>query len=197
MAVSPPSFFSRLGLAFKVLFDESLALRLVEKSSVPLALEPVPAPLSRYEAAPAPEGSPKTMRSAKMDAPVVTDASVAGALSLLSILQREGRLIDFLQQNIDAFPDAEVGAAARVVHEGCRRSLGKHAKVSSIRSESEGSRVTLDGVSPEVKLVGNVAGSAPYHGVLRHRGWKIEELKLPTRVGEHDPSIVAPAEIEL
>lgn len=197
MAVSAPSFFARLGLAFKVLFDESLALRLVAKSSEPLALEPAPAPVSRYDAAPAGEGSPKTMRSAKMDAPAPADELVTGALSLLSILQREGRLVDFLQQSIDAFPDAEVGAAARVVHEGCRRSLAKHAKVSSIRAESEGSRVTLDTVTPDVKLVGNVAGSAPYRGVLRHRGWKIEELKLPTRVGDHDPSVVAPAEVEL
>jgi hypothetical protein len=196
MAVSAPSFLARVGLAFKVLFDESLALRLVAKGSEPLALEPAPAPASRSEA-PAAEGSPKTMRSAKMDAPPPADEPVAGALSLLAILQREGRLVDFLQQNIDAFPDSEVGAAARVVHEGCRRSLAKHAKVSSIRAESEGARVTLDAVSPEVKLVGNVAGSAPYRGVLRHRGWKIEELKLPTRVGDHDPRIVAPAEIEL
>jgi hypothetical protein len=197
MAASAPSFFARLGLSFKVLFDESLAQRLVALSSEPRALEPAPAPVARYEAAPAAEGSPKTMRSAKMSAPLPADEPVAGALSLLSILQREGRFIDFLQQNIDAFPDAEVGAAARVVHEGCRRSLAKHAKVSSIRAESEGSRVTLDVVSPEVKLVGNVAGSAPYRGVLRHRGWRIEELKLPTRVGDHDPSVVAPAEVEL
>jgi hypothetical protein len=57
--------------------------------------------------------------------------------------------------------------------------------------------VTLDAVSPEVKLVGNVAGSAPYRGVLRHRGWKIEDLTLPQRIGEHDPRVVAPAEVEL
>ena len=195
MAASGTSFFARVGLAFKVLFDESLAERLVAVKAQPLSLEP--APVVRREASPSGEGSPKTLRSAKVDAPAVSDQPVAGALSLLAILQREGRLVDFLQQNIDAFPDAEVGAAARVVHDGCRRSLSKHARVSTIRSESEGSRVTLDAVSPEVKLVGNVAGSAPYRGVLRHRGWKIEDLTLPQRIGEHDPRVVAPAEVEL
>lgn len=195
MAASGTSFFSRVGLAFKVLFDESLAERLVAVRAQPLSLEP--APVARREAPPSGEGSPKTLRSAKVDAPAASDDPVAGALSLLAILQREGRLVDFLQQNIDAFPDAEVGAAARVVHDGCRRSLAKHAKVSTIRSESEGSRVTLDAVSADVKLVGNVAGSAPYRGVLRHRGWKIEELTLPLRVGDHDPRVVAPAEVEL
>jgi hypothetical protein len=196
MPASGPSFFARLGLAFKVLFDESLASRLVAREeSEPL---PLLAQSQRVPARSAGEGSPATQRSQKLEeaAPVEADP-VPGALQLLAILQREGRLVDFLQQNIDTFPDADVGAAARVVHEGCRRTLAKHAKVSAIRSENEGARVTLDAVSAEVKLVGSVTGSAPYHGVLRHRGWKIEEMKLPTRVGAHDPTVVAPAEIEL
>ena len=195
MADPASSFFSRLGLAFKVLFDASLARRLVGERPEPPALEPVSA--ARQDAPPSREGSPKTMRSAKMDAAAIADDPASGALQLLAILQREGRFVDFLQQNIDTFPDAEVGAAARVVHEGCRRSLAKHAKVSSIRAESEGARVTLEAVSGDVKLVGNVSGSAPYHGVLRHRGWRVEELTLPLRVGEHDPRVVAPAEVEL
>jgi hypothetical protein len=171
MPASGPSFFARLGLAFKVLFDESLASRLVTPA----------------------DAEPLTLVAA---APVETDP-IPGALQLLAILQREGRLVDFLQQNIDTFPDADVGAAARVVHDGCRRTLAKHAKVSAIRSENEGARVTLDAVSADVKLVGNVTGSAPYRGVLRHRGWKVEEMTLPIRVGAHDPTVVAPAEIEL
>lgn len=195
MADPASSFFSRLGLAFKVLFDESLARRLVESGPEPLEL--APAPVARQDAPPSRDGDPKTMRSAKMDAPSNAGDPKAGALQLLAILQREGRLVDFLQQNIDGFPDAEVGAAARVVHEGCRRSLSKHAKLSSIRAESEGTRVTLEDVSTEVKLVGNVTGSAPYRGVLRHRGWRVDELSLPVRIGEHDPHVVAPAEVEL
>ena len=40
------------------------------------------------------------------------------------MLQREGRLIDFLQEDLAAFPDADVGAAARAV----RRRPGSIAR---------------------------------------------------------------------
>lgn len=131
-------------------------------------------------------------------APVVEQPSAAtGALQLLSLLQREGRFVDFVQQDVAAFGDADIGAAARVVHEGCRRALRAHAKVVSVRSEAEGASVVLESATPDVKLVGNVAGAAPYRGVLRHRGWRVEELTLPTLVGSHDPKLVAAAELEL
>ena len=65
------------------------------------------------------------------------------------------------------------------------------------RSETEGSRLLLDEAREDVKLVGNVAGRAPFRGVLRHRGWRIVELTLPTLLGDRDPSLVAQAELEL
>jgi hypothetical protein len=114
-------------------------------------------------------------------------------------LQREGRLIDFLQQDIQSFADADVGAAARVVHTGCRKALATLTRVTAIRSEPEGSRVTLDSSVDHgaVKLVGNVQGSGPYTGVLRHKGWRVPEIKLPELVGDQDPKVLAPAEVEL
>jgi hypothetical protein len=114
-------------------------------------------------------------------------------------LQREGRLVDFLQQDIASFPDADVGAAARVVHEGCRKALRDHASIEPVRGEDEGSRVVLaEGfVHDEVKLSGSVGGQPPYAGVLRHRGWRATRLELPKIVGQHDPRILAPAEVEL
>jgi hypothetical protein len=120
-----------------------------------------------------------------------------GALQLLALLQREGRFVDFVEQEVAAFSDADIGAAARVVHEGCRKALHAHARVVPVRSEAEGARLTLDSASADVKLVGNVAGSAPFRGVLRHRGWRVEELTLPQRVGAHDLALVAAAELEL
>ena len=119
------------------------------------------------------------------------------ALQLLTLLQREGRFVDFVQQELSTFSDAEIGAAARVVHEGCRRALRTHARIVSVRNEAEGAALTLERASEDVKLVGNVAGSAPFRGVLRHRGWRVEELSLPKVVGAHDPALVAPAELEL
>lgn len=106
--------------------------------------------------------------------------------------------MDFIQQDISRFPDNEVGAAARVVHEGCRRALGSHATIVSVRTEAEGTPVVVGPTDGDrIKLTGDVSGSAPYKGVLRHRGWRIEALKLPQRVGTQDLSVVAPAEVEL
>jgi hypothetical protein len=121
------------------------------------------------------------------------------ALQLLSLLQREGRLIDFLEQDITSFSDADIGAAARVVHDGCQKALHTHVKISPLREEDEGTRVTIaDGFEPAVvKLTGEVRGSAPYRGVLRHRGWRASELTLPRAVKGYDPMILAPAEVEL
>jgi hypothetical protein len=120
-------------------------------------------------------------------------------LQLLSLLQREGRFVDFLQQDITSFPDADIGAAARVVHEGCRRALRAHAKIEPVRSENEGTLVRLDAGfdADEVKLVGDVHGPAPYAGVLRHRGWRAKTMELPQIVGGHDARVLAPAEVEL
>ena len=126
-------------------------------------------------------------------------ASAASALQLLSLLQREGRLVDFLQQDITAFSDVDVGAAARVVHAGCRKALRAHADVEPVFKQAEGARVeVLPGFdADEVKLVGDVRGEPPYAGVLRHRGWRATKLELPQIVGGHDARVLAPAEVEL
>jgi hypothetical protein len=107
-------------------------------------------------------------------------------------------LIDFLQQDVAGFPDAAVGAAARVVHEGCRKALASHLEIKPVRGEREGGSVTIDVVDPNaVKLVGNVSGNAPFRGTLRHRGWRVESVKLPTLVEGYDARVLAPAEVEL
>jgi hypothetical protein len=131
--------------------------------------------------------------------PVPENADRTGALGVLALMQREGRLVDFLQQEIDAFKDAEIGSAARLVHAGCRKALLGHFKLVKIRPEAEGASVTVpdgfDGRS--VKLTGNVQGSAPYRGVLRHGGWRAESVELPALVAGYDAAIIAPAEVEL
>ena len=125
---------------------------------------------------------------------------VIGIIALLmALLQREGRFIDFLQQDVTDFEDEQVGAAARVVHEGCRRALKNHLQVVPIRDEAEGDKVTLnDGYDVQAtKLVGNVSGKPPYRGAVQHRGWRAKHLQLPSEVGAHDPSVLAQAEVEL
>jgi uncharacterized protein DUF2760 len=193
-APSPLPFGTRLWLAwscfFRVLFDGVFAARVHALDAG------VPGPSADAEAAaraPVPTASP-----APGAARVATATSNDAALQLLALLQREGRLIDFLQQDVSSFSDADIGAAARVVHDGCKKALGAHVEIRAVRSEREGSPVTLDVVEPSaVKLVGNVSGSPPFRGTLRHRGWRAESVRLPERVAGHDPFVLAPAEVEL
>ena len=126
-------------------------------------------------------------------------AHAAPALQLLSLFQREGRFIDFIEEDIAAFKDAEVGAAARVVHDGCRKALREHASLEPVRAEAEGASVTLPlGFdAAEVKLTGDVRGAGPFRGTLRHRGWRARELRLPALLDGADPHVLTPAEVEL
>ena len=121
------------------------------------------------------------------------------ALQLLSILQREGRLIDFLQEDVSGFSDAEIGAAARVVHEGCQRGLHEYIELQAVRTEAEGAPVVLEpGFDPtRTRLTGNVVGSPPFRGRLAHHGWMVTGIHFPSLTDGHDPKVVAPAEVEL
>lgn len=166
---------------FKVLFDGAFAA----KAYAP-ELPPAPEP---------PKQLAETPRPVRVEPPPPppTDA----ALQLLALFQREGRFIDFLEEEVASFSDADIGAAARVVHAGCRKALRDHVKLEPVRPEEEGAKVTLETSPAEVKLTGNVAGSGPYTGALRHRGWRATDVSLPQAVAGHDARIVAQAEVEL
>jgi hypothetical protein len=141
---------------------------------------------------------PAPEREAKKPA-VIAPPPADAALQLLAIFQREGRLVDFLEQDVASFDDADIGAAARAVHEGCRKALRAHATVAPIRAEDEGANVTLETGfdTSQVKLSGDVKGAGPWKGVLKHRGWKATDVKLPTPVAGHDARVIAAAEVEL
>ncbi|MBV1870908.1 MAG: DUF2760 domain-containing protein [Gammaproteobacteria bacterium] len=131
--------------------------------------------------------------------PQFKKASSDSALQLLGLLQHEARLIDFLEEETQSFSDAEVGAAARVVHEGARKVLRENFSILPVRDEVEGTRLTLESGfnNQEVRLSGNVIGEPPFAGQLVHRGWRVNEVSLPKVSSEHDLSVVAPAEVEL
>ena len=185
-----PSFGSRISLAFgaffKTLGDAEFAAR-VRDDGVGPAAAPAAAPAPATVAAPAPAAAP--LREATPDA----------ALQLLSLFQREARLIDFTQENLSGYSDADIGAAARVVHEGCSKVLREHFTIDAIRTEAEGSRVTLpEGFDASaVRLTGNVVGRAPFTGTLSHRGWRASSVRLPKLAEAHDAKVLAPAEVEL
>ena len=127
---------------------------------------------------------------------VATDTA---ALQLLGLLQREARFVDFIQEDVAPYSDAEIGAAARVVHGGCRKLLAEHFTLAPVRAEAEGSRVTLAAGfdAAAVRLTGNVVGQAPFTGTLSHRGWRVAEVRLPQLTDARAAAIIAQAEVEL
>lgn len=123
----------------------------------------------------------------------------ASGLQVLSLLQREGRLIDFLQENVTSFSDADVGAAARVVHDGCRKVISQCLAIEPVLKDAEGATVNVPAGfdARRIRLTGNVAGQPPFRGALKHHGWVATEVRLPAVSDALDPRVIAPAEIEL
>ena len=122
-----------------------------------------------------------------------------GALALLALLQREGRLVDFLRESLDSFSDADIGAAARDVHRGCKKVIDQHLTLEAVMPGAEEDQVTVPkGFDPaEVRIVGEAKGEPPYRGTLRHHGWRATEVKLPALTEGVDRAVIAPAEVEL
>lgn len=192
-----PSFGTRIALAisafFRTLGNAEYAAR-IQRLDEPMAA-PTAAPTPAPTAAPTPAPTP-----APTAAPVILrEATPDAALQLLSLLQREARLIDFTQENLAGYADADIGAAARVVHEGCAKVLREHFTIEPVRAEAEGSRVTLEAGfdAASVRLTGNVVGQAPFKGSLSHRGWRATSVRLPKLAEAHDAKVLAPAEVEL
>ncbi|MGF1703986.1 DUF2760 domain-containing protein [Photobacterium makurazakiensis] len=131
--------------------------------------------------------------------PKLKTSTPDSALQLLSLLQQEARFIDFMQEDLKGFADAEIGAAARVIHEGGQKVLNEYFSFAPVRNEEEETRITLpQGFNAsEVRLTGNVVGEAPFTGTLIHRGWKVTNVKLPKLAEGHDAHVVAAAEVEL
>jgi hypothetical protein len=124
-----------------------------------------------------------------------------GALQVLGILQRDARLIDFLMEDIGGYADDQVGAAVRSLHSDCKASLTRHFTLAPVIDGVEGTYQRLDSAkAPDpnrIKLIGNVPASGKAAGgTLRHRGWLASSFNLPS-LGKQDPSILAPAEIEI
>ncbi len=122
-----------------------------------------------------------------------------GALALLALLQREGRLVDFLREPLDGFSDADIGAAARDVHRGCKKVLEQHLSMEPVMPGAEETKVSVPkGFDPaEIRLVGEAKGDPPFSGTLRHHGWRVIDSKLPQLADGVDRNVIAPAEVEI
>ena len=144
--------------------------------------------------------SPPPPVTVQSPAPVMEQAE-AEVVAFFALLQEKGRLVDFLMEELTSYDDAQVGAAARVVHQGCRQVLQEHFKMTAVSEAEEGSQVTLPVgyFADEYRLIGKLSGEPPFTGKLIHKGWKTESVKLPRIVQTDDKRlpVIAPAEVEV
>ena len=185
-----PSLLTRIAIAFGAFFavlgdaDAARRVQAAREGAWPVAPAVAPTP---------PVAPPKPVP------PPLKEAAPDAALHLLALLQREARLIDFVQEDLAGHADADIGVAARLVHEGCRKVLREHFTLAPVRAEAEGSRVTLGAGfdAAAVRPTGNVVGQPPFTGTLTHRGWRATDVRLPKTAAGHAADVLAQAEVEL
>ena len=175
---------SRILLAFQAFFSILFGGQLSESVLTGLGLTkraPGPASVSRAAAPPPP-------------AVKTSD----GALQILGILQRDSRLLDFLMEDLTSYPDDQIGAAVRELHDQCRDSVARYVTLQPVIDGVEGTFAQAPTKDPNVvKFVGNVPATPPSGGMLRHKGWRATKVDLPSLTAGQDAAILAPAEIEI
>ncbi len=141
----------------------------------------------------------ETLNGKKEEKPEKIPSVENPSLRLLALLQKEGRLVDFFKEDISGYTDAQIGGAVRKIHADCGKCLEEFVTIRPLYQENEGVTVTVpQGYDPSVvKVVGRIAGTPPYQGILRHKGWKAHKLTLPKQMAPSDPAVISPAEIEV
>ena len=163
-----------------------LVLSYVDGSKKTVVPELAPPPQISIVPPPTPEPPPENTAEAEI-------------VAFFALLQEKGRLVDFLMEDLASYEDAEIGAAARVVHEGCKQVLQEHFKIHPISVAEEGSQITVPAgfAADEYRLVGKLSGDPPFTGKLVHKGWQTDIVKLPRLVDARRLPAIAPAEVEL
>jgi hypothetical protein len=167
-------------------------------SAVPISAAQDSRPAESAQTVPAPPAP----TPAAADARAPEDAAALrteGALLLLTLLQREGRLLDFLRESLDGYDDAAIGVAVRDIHRDCRKVLDAHLKVEPVMPGQEDEPVSVPkGFDPaQVRVIGSAQGEPPWKGVLLHHGWRVVDARLPKLAGDVDRHVIAPAEVKL
>ena len=181
----------RIAYAFRCFFALLLHGEIPDEVARELALTPADATPTKASDQPAaiPTGAAETLATESFDR----------AVQVFTLLQRDGRLIDFLTEDVTPYPDAQLGAAVRSVHESLHQVLERYLELEPIIDSEEGQPVTVqrDFDPASIKLVGNVTGQLPLRGSLRHRGWRVKRLNLPPLPEGAGRSVIAPAEVEV
>lgn len=181
---------------FAALFGATLPKEVIPAGLLPEPAAPAPEPEPTPEPEPVeatPEPEPEPVKAAP--APDLEGA----AAQTLGILQLGGRLLDFLSEDIEDYDDADIGAAVREVHRGCRKALDEHFDLEPVHAAEEENLVTVpEGYDPsQIRLVGNVVGKPPFSGTLKHKGWRAKDVRLPKVPEGEAGRVVAPAEVEV
>lgn len=176
----------RMTTAFRAFFRALSNAEVAARIEQVLSGKTLPAPTAAPVAA-APKSAPKP-------------PSQSEALTLLAALQREARLIDFLQEDLAEYADDQIGAAVREVQRDSAKVLDRLFAFRPILAAEEGSPIDLpaDFDAGRFRLTGNVTGSGPYRGTVQHHGWEATKCDLPSYTGSPAAAkTIAPAEVEI
>jgi hypothetical protein len=186
-----------IGLAFKAFFKILGNREFADRVRDLVAGKSLPAPDSRVTPQIAPTAAPVVAPAVAAAKPLPKRSD---ALTLLAVLQREARLVDFLKENIAGYPDDQVGSAVREIHRDAAATLDRLFALKPVRTETEGASVTVPAGydAGRIRLVGNVTGQPPHTGSLAHAGWEATKVELPEWTGsDASANVVAPAEVQL
>ncbi len=188
---------------FRLLFGAKLspkAARYLPEEALRAALPPAPKEKEGEKKADKAEPKPEKKPEPRPARTVSAEAQqTEGALALLALFQREGRLVDFLRESLDDYEDADIGAAVRDIHRGASKVLADYLTIEPVMPGDEDDAVTVPkGFDPgEVRLIGEVSGDPPFKGALRHHGWRVASTRLPKLSEGVDRRVLAPAEVEI
>ncbi len=189
-------FFYAFKVLFLVMFSSERAQQVHQALDEPTP--PVALPSTTATAPKAPAEKPAIEKKAAEKPPAKPTRSEA--LTMLAAMQREARFVDLVQEPLDGYTDAQVGAAARDVLRDCYKVMQRMFELQPVSSESEGNEIDVPaGFDPgRIRLTGNVTGEPPFRGRLMHHGWQARHVQLPEWSGSAAAAtVVAPAEVEL
>ncbi|HEX8150752.1 MAG TPA: DUF2760 domain-containing protein [Pyrinomonadaceae bacterium] len=188
-----------LGFGKRVSYAARCFFAVLSRGEVPEDIAPEVVRGAAAQPAPVREEAPPQLPAERVEARPAEEPSDR-AVQLLALLQRDGRLVDFLTEDIAPYQDAQIGAAVRELHASCRKALEQYVTLEPVIDGEEDRPVTVEeGFDPAaIKLVGNVTGRPPLRGLLRHRGWRVARVNLPSLPPQGTGrEVVAPAEVEI
>lgn len=188
-----------MGFGKRVSYAARCFFAVLSRGEVPEDIAPEVVRVAAPAPAPEREEAPPQLPAERVEPPPAEETTDR-AVQLLALLQRDGRLVDFFGEDIAPYQDAQIGAAVRELHANCRNALEQYVTLEPVIDGEEDRPVTVEeGFDPAaVKLVGNVTGRAPLRGLLRHRGWRVARVSLPSLPPRGaGREVVAPAEVEI